>query len=68
MAFVKLAKKNYDGSYTTIDLEAALKVFKKQVKSEGILIKVKEKEYFRTHNELKDFKEKHKIDTKQRKI
>ena len=64
MAFVKLTKRNFDGSYTKLDLEAALKVFKKQVKSEGILIKCKEKEYFRTSNELKDFKEKHKIDTK----
>jgi len=64
MAFVKLTKRNFDGSYTTIDLESALKVFKKQVRNEGILVKVKEKEYFRTHNELKDFKEKHKIDKK----
>lgn len=62
MAYVKLTKRNIDGSFTTIDLESALRVFKKQVKNEGILVKVKEKEYFRTHNELKEFKNKHKLE------
>lgn len=62
MAFVKLTKRNFDGSYTTMDLENALKVFKKQVRNEGILVKCKEKEYFRTSNELKLFKEKYKLD------
>lgn len=62
MAFVKLIKRNFDGSYTTMDLENALKVFKKQVRNEGILVKCKEKEYFRTSNELKLFKEKYKVD------
>ena len=62
MAYVKLTKRNIDGSFTTIDLESALKVFKKQVKNEGILVKCKEKEYFRTHSELKEFKNKHKLE------
>lgn len=62
MAYVKLTKRNIDGSFSTIDLESALKVFKKQVRNEGILVKVKEKEYFRTHNELKEFKNKHKLE------
>lgn len=62
MAFVKLTKRNFDGTYTTMDLESALRVFKKQVRNESILVKVKEKEYFRTPNELKEFKDKHKIE------
>ena len=62
MAYVKLTKRNVDGSYSTLDLESALRLFKKQVKNEGILIKCREKEYFRTSNELKLFKEKHKLD------
>lgn len=62
MAYIKLSKRNIDGSYTIIDLETALKLFKKQVRREGILIKCKEKEYFRTSNELKIFKEKNKIE------
>jgi ribosomal protein S21 len=62
MAFVKLTKRNIDGTYTTLDVETALRLFKKQVRREGILVKCKEKEYFRTNNELKIFKEKNKID------
>ena len=62
MAYVKLNKRNIDGSYSTLDVETALRLFKKQVRNEGILVKCKEKEYFRTHNELKLFKEKHKIE------
>lgn len=61
MAYVKLNKRNIDGSYSTIDVETALKLFKKQVRNEGILVKCKEKEYFRTSNELKIFKNKNKL-------
>ena len=62
MAYVKLTKRNIDGTYSTLDVETALRLFKKQVRSEGILVKCKENEYFRNHNELKLFKQKHKLE------